>query len=334
MIVTALGGSVATPPEGIEAEIALFNNYDELLAAPVGSLSGKIAVVTQRMVRTQDGAGYGVANKVRTAGPAEAAQRGAIGYLLRSLGTDGVRRYRTRALRIMRKMGRASRRRRCPRQMPNNWSGLLPKAAPVRVKLLLTPRDLGAVTSQNVIGEIKGREKPDEIVLLGAHLDSWDLGTGAIDDGAGVAIVLAATKLIHDLPQRPRRTIRVVLYGSEETGLWGGKAYAKMHAAELSHLVIAAEPDFGQGPIYQFQTGVTNANEQTLKRISAALLPLGVLPGDNQLTDGMNRTLNRCSTRMCLRCDLARWTERTISLTTTTRRNDTLDKIKLRAHQS
>ncbi len=147
--------------------------------------------------------------------------------------------------------------------------------------MLLTPRDLGAVTSQNVIAEVTGREKPGEIVLLGAHLDSWDLGTGALDDGAGVAIIVAAGKLIHDLPEHPKRTIRLVLYGSEETGLWGGKAYAKMHQAELPAHVIVAEPDFGQGPIYAFQTGVTNAEDPTLKRIAAALVPLGIVPGDN-----------------------------------------------------
>ncbi len=281
LVVTALGGSVATPADGITAEIALFKTYDELLAAPSGSLTGKIAVVTQPMVRTQDGSGYSIANKIRTAGPAEAARRGAIAYLLRSLGTDNVRRPHTGGTHYAEDAP----------QIPaaaltapdaEQLERLVAHGTPVRVKLVLTPRDLGAVTSQNVIGEIKGREKPDEIVLLGAHLDSWDLGTGAIDDGAGVAIVMAATKLIRDLPQRPRRTIRVVLFGSEETGLWGGKAYAAAHQSELNHLVVVAEPDFGQGPIYRFQTGVTNVNEPSLKRISAALLPLGVLPGDNQ----------------------------------------------------
>jgi len=152
---------------------------------------------------------------------------------------------------------------------------------PVRLRLRLTPRDLGPVTSQNVVAEITGREKPEEIVLLGAHLDSWDLGTGAIDDGAGVAIIMATAKLIRELPAPPRRTIRVVLFGSEEPGVIGGKAYAEAHQTELSHYVIAAEPDLGQGPVYRFQTGVANPDEPTLQRIRAALVPLGVLPGDN-----------------------------------------------------
>jgi Zn-dependent M28 family amino/carboxypeptidase len=152
----------------------------------------------------------------------------------------------------------------------------------VRLKLVLTPRVFRPATSQNVIAEIKGREKPDEIVLLGAHLDSWDLGTGALDDGAGVGIVVATAKLIHDLPQRPKRTIRVVLFGSEEPGLLGAAAYANAHKSEVEHYVIVAEPDEGQGPVYAFQTGVGNPEEATLQRIRAALLSLGVAAGDNK----------------------------------------------------
>jgi Zn-dependent M28 family amino/carboxypeptidase len=280
LILTALGGSVATTPEGLEAEIAVFKTYAELLAATNGSLAGKIAVVTQRMLRTQDGASYGASYMLRAKGATEAAQRGAIAYLLRSLGTDNARRPHTGGMHYaegVQKIPAAA----LSAPDAEQLERLAAKGTPVRVKITLTPQDLGPVTSQNVIGEIKGREKPDEIVLLGAHLDSWDLGTGAIDDGAGVAIVLATAKLIHDLPERPRRTIRVVLYGSEETGLLGGKAYANLHTNELKNIIIAAEPDFGQGPIYQFQTGVTNADEPTLKRIAAALESLGVVPGDN-----------------------------------------------------
>jgi Zn-dependent M28 family amino/carboxypeptidase len=280
LVITALGGSVATPPEGIEAEIALFKTYDEFIAMPSNSLAGKIAVVTQPMVRAQDGGGYGALNKMRGAGPSEAARRGADAYLLRSLGTDshrvphtGVMHYAADAPRIP-----------CAAlSVPDaeQLDRLVALGQPVRIKLVLTPRDLGPVTSQNVIAEITGREKPDEIVLLGAHLDSWDLGTGAIDDGAGVAIATAAANLIRDLPQRPKRTIRIVLFGSEECGLFGGRAYAAAHQMELSNYVVVAEPDFGQGPVYRIQTGVADPAEPTLKRIRAALEPLGVIAGDN-----------------------------------------------------
>lgn len=280
LVVTALGGSVATPPDGIEAEVALFKTYDELLALPTNSLTGKIAVVTERMIRTQDGSGYGAAHRIRGDGPAQAARRGAVAFLLRSLATDsrrlphaGQTTYDTNGTRIPA----------AALSVPDaeQLERLAARGAPVRVKLLLTPRDLGPVTSQNVVAEIKGREKPDEVVLLGAHLDCWDLGTGAIDDGAGDGIVMAASRAIRDLALRPKRTIRVVLFGSEEFGLWGGKAYADMHKAELEHIVIAAEPDFGQGPIYRLQTGVANPDEPTLNQIRSALAPLGVIRGEN-----------------------------------------------------
>lgn len=280
LVVTALGGSVATPPEGIESEIALFRTYDELLAMHTNSLAGKIAVVTQPMVRTQDGGGYGGLNKMRSAGPAEAARRGAVAYLLRSLGTDTHRLPHTGATHYAEDAPRIPA---AALSVPDaeQLDRLAALGRPVRIRLVLTPRDLGPVTSQNVIAEIKGREKPDEIVLLGAHLDSWDLGTGAIDDGAGVAIVMATAKMIGELPKHPRRTVRVVLFGSEEFGLFGGKAYAEAHKAELDHYVIVAEPDLGQGPVYRFQTGVANPDEPSLKRIRAALAPLGVISGDN-----------------------------------------------------
>ncbi len=280
LIVTALGGSTATPPEGVEAEIAIFKSYTALQAAPIGSLKGKIAVVTEPMIRARDGSGYGVAVRNRSAGPSEAARRGAIAFLLRSVGTDnhrlphtGMTRYAEDAPRIPA----------AALSVPDaeQLERLAALGAPVRLKLVLTPRDLGAVTSQNVVADLKGREKPEEIVLLGAHLDSWDLGTGALDDGAGVAIVTAAAQLIHDLPRRPRRTLRIVLYGSEEPGLLGGKAYAEAHKSELDHYVVVAEPDAGQGPIYKFSTGVGNPEEPTLQRIRAALAPLSILPGDN-----------------------------------------------------
>jgi Zn-dependent M28 family amino/carboxypeptidase len=237
LVITALGGSVATPAKGIEAEIALFKTFKELLAAPEGALKGKIAVVTQRMARSRTGAGYGEVQPIRSAGPSEAARRGAVAYLMRSASTSSQRfphtggtRYATDAPAIPA----------AALSVPDaeQLERLAGQDGAVRVKLLLTPRRLGPVSSQNVIAEVRGRETPDEVVLIGAHLDSWDLGTGAIDDGAGVAIVAAAAKLIRDLPQRPRRTI--------------------------------------------FQTGVADPDAPSLRRMRAALAPLGIDPGDNR----------------------------------------------------
>jgi len=281
LVVTALGSSVPTPPGGLEAEIALFTSYEEMLAVPTNGLAGKIAVVTQRMTTTRDASGYGAINRIRGAGPGEAARRGAVAYLVRSLSTDDRRLAHAGATRY-------------PADAPHipaaalaapdaaQLERLVAKGGPVRVRLLLTPRLPGPVTSQNVIGEIKGRERPDEIVLLGAHLDSWDLGTGAIDDGAGVAIVMAAAKCIRELPQRPRRTVRVVLFGAEEFGLIGGRAYAAAHKAELNRYVVVAEPDLGQGPVYAFQTGFVNPDDPAVGRMRAALAPLGIAEDDNK----------------------------------------------------
>ncbi len=159
LVITALGGSVATP-HGIEAEIVLFKTYNEFLAAPTNSLTGKIAVVTEPMVRARDGHGYGELNKMRTAGPGEAARRGAVAYLLRSLGTDSHRVPHTGITDY-------------PEDVPpipaaalsvpdaEQLERLVGLGKPVRIRLMLTPRDLGPVTSQNVVAEIKGREKPD-----------------------------------------------------------------------------------------------------------------------------------------------------------------------------
>src|SRR6202007_2769698 len=209
LAVTTLGGSIATDASGIEAEISLFRTYDDLLAAAPGSLNGKIAVVTQRMVRAQDGSGYGAANPIRRSGPSEAAKRGAVAYLLRSLGTDSHRLPHTGALTYKDGTPRIPA---AALAVPDaEQLERLTALGRVRIRLLLTPTVQENAPSWNVVGEVKGRERPDEVVLISGHLDSWDLGTGATDDGAGIAIAFGAARLIAGLPQRPIRTIRVVL---------------------------------------------------------------------------------------------------------------------------
>jgi Zn-dependent M28 family amino/carboxypeptidase len=138
--------------------------------------------------------------------------------------------------------------------------------------------------SGNVIAEIRGRERPEEIVLLAAHLDSWDSGQGAVDDGAGVAIVTAAARLIRDLPRRPRRTIRILLAGAEENGVHGGAAYAAAHANEAH--VVAAESDFGAGRVWRFRTRFAEAALPYGRAIQQRLAPLGIVPGDNAASGG------------------------------------------------
>ena len=272
LAVTTLGGSVATDANGIEAEVSLFRTYDDLLAAAPGSLNGKIAVVTQRMVRAQDGSGYGAANQIRRRGPSEAAKRGAVAYLLRSLGTDNHRLPHTGALNYEDGVPRIP-----AAALANPDADQLERLAalgPVRIRLMLTPTVRENAPSWNVVGEIKGNERPDEIVLIGGHLDSWDLGTGATDDGAGCAIAFGAARLIAGLPQHPSRTIRVVLFGAEEMN-FSGAAYARAHEGETQKIVVAGEADFGARNVYSIQLPAGAAASDFGRALDRIIAPLG-----------------------------------------------------------
>jgi hypothetical protein len=225
---TALGGS---PGGSVEAEVVRFADLAALEAAAPGSLAGKIAFIDYRMERARDGAGYGPGGKVRSRGPSAAIRAGAAGYLMRSAGTDSHRMPHTGITRFDEGLapipvGRTRGARRRPARAPARaWSGQAPHGAGLRMgrHLHVAERDW----------RDRGSKKPEEIVLIGGHLDSWDLGTGAIDDGAGVSLTMAAAKIIGDLKHRPARTIRVVAFANEEQGLHGGKAYAAQARAEL-----------------------------------------------------------------------------------------------------
>jgi Zn-dependent M28 family amino/carboxypeptidase len=157
---------------------------------------------------------------------------------------------------------------------------------PVRVRIVSTPTIRSGATADTVIGEIPGREKPDEIVLIGGHLDSWDLGTGAIDDGAGVAITTAAAKLIADMPQRPRRTLRVALFGAEELN-FSNAAYAKAHPAEeQARHVIGSECDFGAEPPYRIALPAGAAASAFGRALSEAEAPLSIYIDRGPARDG------------------------------------------------
>ncbi len=276
LVLTALGGSVATPPEGIAAEAVVFRTYGALLAAAPGSLTGKIAVVTEHMVRTENGEGYGAANPIRRTGASEAARRGAVAYLHRSLGTDNHRLPHTGALDYIEGVPRIPA---AALSVPDaEQLERLAALGPVTVHVTLTPTERPNAQSVTVVGEIKGREKPDEVVLIGAHLDSWDLGTGAIDDGAGDAIVAGVGRLIAALPQHPRRTVRVVLFGAEEMD-YSGAAYAKAHTAEADRIVIAGETDFGARRVYAAQFPLGAPESPFGKAVGEILPPLDVILG-------------------------------------------------------
>ena len=280
LTVTSLGGSVATPPQGVEGEAVIFETWADLLEAAPGSLNGRIAVLLQETPRTQAGSGYGSTSPMRSQGPTEAARRGAIAFMLRSLGTHDHRFAHTGATR------------QGPGTIPSfalsppdaeQIRRVAALGAPVRLRLVNTPAAPTEGRSQNVVAEVRGRERPEEVIVIGGHLDSWDLGTGAIDDGAGVAITTAALKLIRDLPARPRRTIRVVAWGAEEVsqpdprqGLAGARFYASSRQVDLVRHVAASESDFGAGPIYSFALPPAGADTALRRSATRVLAPLGV----------------------------------------------------------
>jgi carboxypeptidase Q len=154
----------------------------------------------------------------------------------------------------------------------------------VRVRLFSSASYVPTARSQNVIADVRGGERPQEVVLLGAHLDSWDQGTGAIDDGTGTAIITAAAKLIRDLPARPRRTVRVVLFGSEEVAqpgspdsAYGGHSYADNHRAELANHVLAGESDLGADRVYRVALPQAVSGSEFERMALRVLTPIGVL---------------------------------------------------------
>ena len=291
LTVVALGGSKGTPPEGIEGEAAIFETYQQLLDQPEGSLTGKIVIVLQDTVQAQDGRGYGATSPIRGNGPTEAAKRGAVGYVLRSLGTHDHRFAHTGATRVGE--GTVPSFAMSPPDADQLRRIVATTREPVRMRLFSSAGFTADSKSQNVIGEVRGSGAADEVIVIGGHLDSWDLGTGAIDDGAGVAITAAALKLIEDMPGKPRRTIRVVWWGSEEVsqpapsqGLAGARFYASSRAAEMADHVAVSESDFGAGPIYSLNLPAGAADTDFRRAAQAVLTPLGVLFDSAPATGG------------------------------------------------
>ena len=274
LFITSLGGSVATPETGITAPIAYFPTFEDLKNSPETGLDGKIVYISGLMEKAINGAGYGPANMKRRSGATEAAKRGAEAVIIRSVGTDSHRFPHTGQMRYGDE-----------KKIPigaisgpdaDQLDRILESGQDVEISLTLTPQAVGPKTSGNVVGEIVGSEKPEEIIVIGAHLDSWDLGTGAIDDGAGVGIVMGAAKVLMKSGLKPKRTIRVVLFGAEEVGILGARAYAQQHEQELSRHFVATESDFGAERIYGFQAGQTEANKKLVRELAPHFKSLGI----------------------------------------------------------
>lgn len=255
LVLTALGGSVATPSQGLTADIVEVTSFEQL--QQLGSkVAGKIVFYNNEMdmalVRSHRAfEAYRQAVIFRGSGASRAAEYGAKAMVIRSVGSASLRTPHTGALHYDPKQPKI------PAAALTSEDAMLlhrliERGDRVRMHLLLTPRTLPDVVSANVIAEWKGREKPEEIVLIGAHLDSWDLGTGAIDDGSGVAMVMESMRLLSEMGLRPRRTIRAVLFMNEENGLAGGRAYFATHGKEKH--VAAIESDAGAAAPIGFTT--------------------------------------------------------------------------------
>jgi hypothetical protein len=281
LAIAALGNSASTPPQGITGEVVGFDTLSELEAAPDSAVRGKIVFVSHAMPRTQDGSSYGYFGGPRRQGPSIASRKGAIAIVIRSIGTDYHRNPHTGVMTFadgVKPIPAGA----LPLPDAEQLQRILKRGRPVTMRLTLVSQK-GRGQSGNVIAEVPGRDPRLPPVLVGGHLDSWDQGTGAIDDATGVAIAAAAAKRIMDAGQ-PLRTIRVVWFGSEEPGLLGGIEYMRKHGRQ-PHWAIA-ESDFGAGRIWRVTTKLGPDRLAEAKSVQAALAPLGIVPGANDEADG------------------------------------------------
>ena len=250
VVLTALGGSVATPAEGLTAEVVAVNNFDELQALGRDRVAGKIVLFNAKFDQQLAdngfaGPAYGQAVAYRGAGPSAAARLGAVAALNRSAGGAEYRLPHTGALRYADdapKIPAAA-----VAAEDADLIAHLTSEGTVRMHLVLTPQTLADAPSYNVVADLKGSEHPEQIVIVSGHLDSWDLGRGAIDDGVGVAMAMETAQLLKQLHLRPKRTIRVIAWMNEENGARGGRAYAEDHKADFVNHFAAIEADLGAG---------------------------------------------------------------------------------------
>ncbi|MDA0707792.1 MAG: M20/M25/M40 family metallo-hydrolase [Proteobacteria bacterium] len=280
MAITALGNSIATPEGGLTAEIVKFDEYKDLVAAPEGSLNGKIAYISLRMEDSgiSGAKGYGYAGQARRNGSVAAAKAGASAIIIRSIGTDDNRTPHTGSMNYQDGV------KQIPAAAISNpdadlLDNVLKYGKPVTVELNMTSHSHDPVVTYNVLGEITGTQNPEKAVMIGAHLDSWDLATGALDDGTGVSIVMSAAKHIIDGGKKPKRSIRVMLFAAEEEGLYGAHEYVRAHKEDhkdFENTILGAEWDSGTGRIIDIEPGVGPTSLNAVREIGAVLAPYGV----------------------------------------------------------
>lgn len=283
MTAVALGGSIGTSADGLVAPLVRVTSFEQLARLPSAAVKGHIVFFDIRMPRERDGSGYGKTVPVRYKAADAASRRGALAVVIRSVGTvsdervahTGMMHYSDEVPRIPAAA--------IALQDADRLASRLADEPDMQFRYMLGATNLPPARSANVIGEIPG-ETP-EIVLLGAHLDSWDVAPGANDDGAGVGIVIAAAQLIAR-NRKPHRTLRVVLFANEEFGTSGAAQYALDHQDEMDRHVVAMEADFGSGAVWQLGADVDPAHWPVIQAMASLLEPLGVEPGSNGTASG------------------------------------------------
>lgn len=264
IVLTALGGSTSTPVEGLNAEVVVVNNFDELKALGRDKVAGKIVLFNEIFDKQKAAAGlafaaYGEAVRYRGAGAKAAADLGAVAALVRSVGNADYRLPHT---------GYSA-----PAGIPAgavtaedaDLMAHLYSQGPIRMHLTLTPQKLPDAVGYNVIADLKGSEHPEQIVVASGHLDSWDLGTGAIDDAAGVAVSMEAAHVLHQLGFHPKRTLRVIAWMDEESGGSGSQTYTRDHTNEFPHHIAAIECDSGASHPLGFESRISTSAAELLR---------------------------------------------------------------------
>lgn len=278
IVLTALGGSVATPADGLTADVIVVNNWQDLKALNPATVKGKILLFNKKFdkqLAAQQGGiyAYGDAVQYRAAAPIAGASVGAAAVLVRSVGGADYRIPHTGMTMYVpgiEKIPAAAITAEDADLLAN-----LTSQGPVKMRLTLTPQTLPDAASYNVIADWKGTEHPEQVVVVSGHLDSWDLGTGAIDDGAGIVVSMQAIHLLQKLDIHPRRTVRFIAWMSEEEGSQGAATYIQDHAADVANHIGALESDLGAG----HPDGVMWAGKPELgawlQPVAQALEPIG-----------------------------------------------------------
>lgn len=280
LAVTSLGWSGSTPKAGITAEIMEVTTLDELLKLPKDAAKGKIVFANIPMSRTNDGMGYGLAVPARGQGPFAAMTAGAVGFIVRSVSPQ-IDRFPHAGSARLRDTKSPIPAAAISTTDAELLSRTLARSPGTKVHLTLQSEKAKDARSANVVGDMVGAIKKDEVILLGAHLDSWDLGRGALDDGAGVGIVMAAAvtaraRATADGKAALGRTVRVVLFAAEENSVAGGKAYFAAHKDQAASYVLAMEADSGTDRAMFARFIGDEQGRATYASVAKGLLPLGI----------------------------------------------------------